>query len=222
MKVTLVVASGPHKDKQIPVVKQEFMIGRDPQCQLRPASQAISKQHCSLIVRNDSVFLKDFGSTNGTFLNDTQLESNSERELKNGDLVRVGPLDFTVQIAVTRTSDTTPLPETLAKQDSKTIKKVQDAVGATTQPKQPAVPIGAPKPTGSDSSDDDMAAMLLGMDADGGIPEGSTVFEMTALNADGTPKKDEKAAIDPKKAMTPETSSQAASDILRKFMKRPR
>ncbi|MGL4422649.1 MAG: FHA domain-containing protein, partial [Gemmataceae bacterium] len=77
MKVQLMVASGVHQGKVIPVAGAQFLIGRDPECQLRPASQAVSKQHCAIVVRGTQVFLKDFGSTNGTFLNDTQLEPNT-------------------------------------------------------------------------------------------------------------------------------------------------
>ena len=40
MKVNLVVATGVHQGKVIPILGTEFLIGRDPQCQLRPASQA--------------------------------------------------------------------------------------------------------------------------------------------------------------------------------------
>ncbi|HEY3789102.1 MAG TPA: FHA domain-containing protein, partial [Urbifossiella sp.] len=65
MKVSLVVATGAHQGKVVPIVGTQFLIGRDPQCQLRPASQAVSKQHCAVILRDGKVYLKDFGSTNG-------------------------------------------------------------------------------------------------------------------------------------------------------------
>src|SRR4051812_2979685 len=65
MKVSLVVASGVHQGKAIPIAVPQFLIGRDPQCHLRPASQAVSKQHCAVVVRDGQVYLKDFGSTNG-------------------------------------------------------------------------------------------------------------------------------------------------------------
>ena len=42
MKVSLIVASGVHVGKSIPVSGAKFLIGRDPECQLRPASQAVS------------------------------------------------------------------------------------------------------------------------------------------------------------------------------------
>ncbi|HEX4607682.1 MAG TPA: FHA domain-containing protein, partial [Urbifossiella sp.] len=56
MKVSLVVASGVHQGKAIPIVGPQFIIGRDPTCQLRPASQAVSKQHCAVLVRDGKVY----------------------------------------------------------------------------------------------------------------------------------------------------------------------
>ena len=70
MKVSLVVASGVHQGKVIPITGSQFFIGRDAQCHLRPASQAISKRHCGVLVRDGKVYIKDYGSTNGTTVND--------------------------------------------------------------------------------------------------------------------------------------------------------
>lgn len=230
MKVSLVVASGVHQGKVIPVATQQFLIGRDPQCQLRPASQSISKQHCALMVRNKSVYIKDFGSTNGTFVNDVQIPAEQDTLLQSGDRVRVGPLDFAVQIVLPRPSDSTPLPDALSATNSEAAKKLQDAMGkkASSKSVQPVssnpAPAKQPIPgpaSSSAESEDDIAAMLLGMGDESSVPEGSTVFEMNAVNPDGTAKKDEPAEA--KKTTTSrEDSSNAASDILRKYMRRPR
>jgi len=96
MKLSLVVAQGVHTGKVIPITTPEFIIGRDPQCQLRPASPAVSKQHCALSVRDGKVFARDCGSTNGTFVNGEQVAA--DREVKSGDRLRVGPLEFDVKI----------------------------------------------------------------------------------------------------------------------------
>ena len=52
----------------------QFLIGRDEQCQLRPASQAISKLHCGVLVRDGKIYVKDFGSTNGTTVDKVLLQ----------------------------------------------------------------------------------------------------------------------------------------------------
>ncbi|MFL5328308.1 MAG: FHA domain-containing protein [Gemmataceae bacterium] len=99
MKVKLVVAQGVHTGKQIPLAGSEFAIGRDPQCQLRPSSPAISKKHCAVLVRGEKVFVRDFGSTNGTFVNGEAVQG--EIEVVNGAKLKAGPLEFTVQIEAT-------------------------------------------------------------------------------------------------------------------------
>src|SRR5262245_40556795 len=96
MKVSLVVAQGGQSGKVIPVTTAEFIIGRDPQCQLRPASPAVSKQHCAVAIRDGKVFVRDCGSTNGTFVNGEQVAA--DREVNSGDRLRVGPLEFDVKI----------------------------------------------------------------------------------------------------------------------------
>ena len=71
MKLNLVVLTpGKTEGKAIPVTLSQFLIGRDPQCHLRPASAVISKRHCALLTRGEQVFLRDFDSTIGTFVND--------------------------------------------------------------------------------------------------------------------------------------------------------
>src|SRR3954454_10382242 len=94
MKLRLIVEGGVHSGKAIPINQPQFVIGRDAQCQLRPASAAISKRHCAVMVRGSQVFVRDFGSTNGTFVNGALVQG--ETELHNGDLLKVGPLEFKV------------------------------------------------------------------------------------------------------------------------------
>src|SRR4051794_11913823 len=97
MKVSLVVVtSGKWEGKHIPINKAQFLIGRDEQCQLRPASPTISKRHCALTVRDGQAFLEDFKSANGTFRNGQRVVG--EVELAHGDHLKVGPLEFSVLI----------------------------------------------------------------------------------------------------------------------------
>jgi predicted component of type VI protein secretion system len=112
MKVSLVVAAGAHTGRVIPITGPQFLIGRDPQCQLRPASQAISKLHCAILIRDGVVYLRDYGSTNGTVVND-RIVQDTEIAVENGATLRVGPLDFRLQIELApHRPDGTPLPST--------------------------------------------------------------------------------------------------------------
>src|SRR3954451_10743318 len=97
MKVSLVVKSpGKMENKSISVPGSQFLIGRDPLCQLRPASPLISNRHCALLIRSGKAFVKDFESTNGTFVNHERVRG--QKELKDGDTLRLGPLEFRVQL----------------------------------------------------------------------------------------------------------------------------
>jgi predicted component of type VI protein secretion system len=245
MKVSLVVASGAHQGKVVPIMGPQFLIGRDPECQLRPASQAVSKQHCALIVRGEQLYLKDFGSTNGTLLNDSIVKG-EERQIQNNDSLKVGPLDFTVRIeAGTRAGDGTPLPELNPAVDV-AIAAVKAAAAATT-PKgrsadqTPAPPAKAPKqPLSSGSGPKEVpaltpqqvelaeqeraAAMLLGIDDDD-VPGGTTVVDVPSIDkgeGSETVAEEGGAKADQKKPEAKEeNTSSAASDLLRKYMRRP-
>src|SRR5450631_1699183 len=99
MKVSLVVmTAGKSKGQAVPVNLPHFIIGRDPQCNLRPASAVISKRHCAVLIKDGQVFVRDFDSTNGTFINDFPVKG--EAALKHDDILKIGPLEFKVVLEV--------------------------------------------------------------------------------------------------------------------------
>src|SRR5262245_60331802 len=94
MEVQLKVLVGSSAGQTIKVPGPKFYIGRSEDCQLRPRSDLISRHHCAIIVEGEYVAVRDFGSKNGTYVNDERVSS--ERELKPGDRLKVGPLEFEV------------------------------------------------------------------------------------------------------------------------------
>ncbi len=94
MRAKLRVSRGSNKGKTFDVSVPQFVIGRSTGCHLKPQSDAISRQHCALFLRDDHVAVKDLGSRNGTFLNGEALTQ--EERLATGDELRVGPLQFEV------------------------------------------------------------------------------------------------------------------------------
>lgn len=218
MKVNLIVtAIGANAGRAIPIGGARFVIGRDPECNLRPASQAVSKQHCAVLIRDGKVFIQDLSSTNGTVVNDIVV--NGEIEVVNGDRLKIGPLDFKIDIAATKPrTDSTPLPGALrAVSPSST-----DRLKAVVAPKIPVKIPSASPPTADDDSHeyDSAAAMLLGLNDDANsvpqVPEGSTVMDIVAVNPDGTPVK----IVDKKKMISGAEMSNTANDILRKYIRR--
>jgi pSer/pThr/pTyr-binding forkhead associated (FHA) protein len=97
MDLKLKVLDGKNAGQAIPVSGKKFFIGRAEDCHLRPNSDLISRHHCVLLVEEGYIGLRDFGSKNGTFVNDDRIIG--ERELKPGDRLTIGPLHFEVHIA---------------------------------------------------------------------------------------------------------------------------
>jgi pSer/pThr/pTyr-binding forkhead associated (FHA) protein len=97
MQAQLKVAKGSSSGKLFRIDGNQFIIGRATGCNLRPQSDAISRQHCAFIVKEDRLYVKDLGSRNGTHLNGQKLAKAAE--VTDGDRVQVGPLYLEVIIS---------------------------------------------------------------------------------------------------------------------------
>jgi pSer/pThr/pTyr-binding forkhead associated (FHA) protein len=97
MKVQLVVVRGKPEGKVIPLVGPSFKIGRGETCHLRPSSELVSREHTEFTITGDVIQIRDMGSRNGTLVNGKALTSEAV-QLKDRDLVQVGPLTFAVSI----------------------------------------------------------------------------------------------------------------------------
>jgi pSer/pThr/pTyr-binding forkhead associated (FHA) protein len=96
MQVKLKVLGGSHAGKEIKISLAKFFIGRGEDCHLRPQSDLISRHHCALIVENGAVIARDLKSRNGTLVNGEKIAG--DVQLKAGDTLKVGPLEFEVLI----------------------------------------------------------------------------------------------------------------------------
>jgi predicted component of type VI protein secretion system len=94
MEVKLRVVGGKNAGQELEVAGPKFVIGRAEGCQLRARSDAIAERHCELEVGSALIRLQDLGSKTGTFVNNERLTG--PRDLKIGDHVRVGPLEFEI------------------------------------------------------------------------------------------------------------------------------
>ena len=184
----------------IPIKTPNFIIGRDPDCNLRPASAVISKKHCAIVVKAGKVTLKDFESTNGTSVNDQPVKG--EVPIVNGDLLTVGPLTFKVMIEETpATSKPTPLPKPKASEED-------DAA---------AMLLSLDDGTITSSTDAEAVD----------VPGGSTVMDMPSFTPPGgtdgkTPKPDDKKKDEKPKPQHDSASSAAAAliDKMRKGVRK--
>ncbi|HYT91995.1 MAG TPA: FHA domain-containing protein [Gemmataceae bacterium] len=208
MKLSLMVMSeGKAKGQTIPVTLPQFIIGRDPQCQLRPASAMISKRHCAVLIKGGKAFVRDFGSTNGTFVNEDPVKG--ERQLHNEDTLKVGPLLFRVVLEtstpVNKPTPPPPAPKADASDD--------DSVAAMLLALQ--------------DDGDSPSSEATATDKDG-VPSGTTVHEMMPPLGETKPPEEKAQAeakpaekkADPKKDIG--DSSQAAAAILQQYTRRQR
>jgi pSer/pThr/pTyr-binding forkhead associated (FHA) protein len=92
MQVKLRVCKGKSAGKEVKIATPKFLIGRSQECHLRANSDAISRRHCVLIIKDNKVYIRDLKSRNGTYVNGERLQKDSR--LRPGDVIRVGRLEF--------------------------------------------------------------------------------------------------------------------------------
>lgn len=97
MDLKLLVVQGKPEGKEIPVRVPRFIIGRSVECQLRPNSELISRHHCQISLDGDKASIMDLGSSNGTIVNGERITE--EVSINDGDFVQVGPLGFQVMLS---------------------------------------------------------------------------------------------------------------------------
>ena len=88
----LVQIYGPMLGKKFILGREETTIGRGDSCEILLEVDNVSRRHCSLLFREGGVFLRDNGSTNGTYLNNVEVRG--ETSLRSGDLIKVGSAIF--------------------------------------------------------------------------------------------------------------------------------
>ena len=88
MNVVLRVVVGEGAGQDVSVSGPTFMIGRAPDCDLRPNCPWLSPHHCELTVNENGVLVRNRDSRHETFVNSERL--NAERRLKSGDRLGVG------------------------------------------------------------------------------------------------------------------------------------
>lgn len=87
----LVVYYGQDLGRRYPLEKAAFVIGRSATAAIQIDQDSVSRDHAQILVHGAVHQITDLGSTNGTWVNDTRVES---VELRDGDLVRIGQTVF--------------------------------------------------------------------------------------------------------------------------------
>ncbi|HEV8427644.1 MAG TPA: FHA domain-containing serine/threonine-protein kinase [Pyrinomonadaceae bacterium] len=107
MQVNLKVTAGPYKGRIFSFTQHDsFLIGRSPDAHLcLPNDRYFSRHHCLLEMNPPHSYLRDLGSTNGTFLNGYRVR---DAFLNNGDRIQCGETILIVEV----TAESNDLSET--------------------------------------------------------------------------------------------------------------
>ena len=99
MRVTLRVLAGPYNGQEFTFDQHDtFLIGRSENAHLYlPEDRFFSRHHCLLEIAPPRCFLRDLGSTNGTFVNGQRVQ---EVFLKSGDRLQGGQTVLEVDVQV--------------------------------------------------------------------------------------------------------------------------
>ena len=151
MAAILIILSGKHQGKRLTLPEGEAVIGRDETCQIRLATNEISRQHCRLMCEGDKVVVYDLGSRNGTLINDVAIHG--QAELQPGDTLRVGPVAFqlagkkpTVATAPKKSATDDSIMDWLADEEGESRSGDTTIVNQKSAPAHPVVPTPTPTP----------------------------------------------------------------------------
>lgn len=86
-------------DINFEINSNEYVIGKNPEKVNGVISfnKAISRVHCKISYKNNTYFITDLGSANGTFVNKNRLVANQPTQIKSGDTIRLANSDFVVR-----------------------------------------------------------------------------------------------------------------------------
>lgn len=219
MDVKLVVSSGSRAGQAISINLPNFFIGRAEDCHLKPKSELISRYHCAVISEDGGyVAVRDMQSKNGVFVNGERVVG--EKEVKTGDKMVVGPLEFVFQISVSVQGEKKPKVDSIKEAVVRTVEVSTQAA---------ALPEKA-----NDSDNEDVTDWLMGEDDE--VQETETVElnnvsdelkelygkaaepEETAT-AQPAPADEKPAPLPPASGNSPADSRDAAANLLKNFFK---
>jgi serine phosphatase RsbU (regulator of sigma subunit)/pSer/pThr/pTyr-binding forkhead associated (FHA) protein len=104
----LQIVKGSDEQVEVPVDKDNFSLGRNPDCDHVIPITSVSKKHARILHAEGRYFLEDTQSRNGTFLNNVAI--NNRAPLKHNDKIRICDFVAVFLDPPTQVSSPTPVP----------------------------------------------------------------------------------------------------------------
>lgn len=101
MHALLVMFKGDGTRRDFPIQPdRKYIIGRNESSDLRIPLSEVSRSHAAVYFdeEEDELVVEDLGSSNGTYVNNEQIESKTKVDLCPGDVIVVGQVPFQVVI----------------------------------------------------------------------------------------------------------------------------
>lgn len=95
MNVSLVLIQNDGTIREAIVKPGTTLIGRQTGCHVRIPAAEISRQHCEVLLKGETITLRDLGSANGTYVNGEKVD---QRVLSAGDMVTIGSVNLLLRI----------------------------------------------------------------------------------------------------------------------------
>ena len=90
--LVLIYPPGPDMGKRFPLDRQEFVLGRGTDCDIQVDRDSVSRRHAKVFLLDGTTWcVQDLGSTNGSYVNDNQIEQSA---LRDGDFLKIGAAIF--------------------------------------------------------------------------------------------------------------------------------
>lgn len=227
MQVKFKLLKGSHAGKEVKLPAPKCLIGRNDDCHLKPQSEAVSRRHCVIITTDSEVMIRDLNSRNGTHVNGEKITGDTV--LLNGDIVKVGPLEFEMLIEHTaarikrpKVSDikeaATRIVQTNSSQSSQDLSDVtawldEADLKAKTETRQFRV----------DDTSTGTVPEVVAEEEQPAVDKAAKDQETTELKLDETARRPDKkppGKLPPRQVAQAKDSREAASDMLKKLFNR--
>lgn len=96
MDVRFVIVA-PASRKAVHAVRLPVLVGRSDEAKFRVQQDSVSRRHCEFFLKDEAVFVRDLGSTNGTLVNGERIPSSVATAVPPDAEVRVGGIVFRVE-----------------------------------------------------------------------------------------------------------------------------